>query len=226
MICRFKIIIRYQDNCFSSSSSFNQSLSVFKWKNSYGIIFFLTSYTDVYFFLFLSKVIKLWIELPWPDNLSNTHGNARELFRPYWVSSAVYTMISTTGDRTSDHVLQSRNWAISPYPKQVTPNLFVRVIARPINLTVSCKLHPYSLQRAQSPTGARLPKRIKNTHLRNSYKELMLLLRLNKLNLKSQLYFLFETVIPKTISVMHCFQWLPCQPSRGLNCFLSIEFPD
>ena len=37
-------------------------------------------------------------------------------------------------------------------------------IARPINLNVSCKSHPYTLQRTQSPSGPRLPKRIGNTH--------------------------------------------------------------
>ena len=43
------------------------------------------------------------------------------------------------------------------------------VISRPINLNVSCKLHPYSLQRTRSPPGPRLPKRIRNTHPRNYY---------------------------------------------------------
>ena len=39
------------------------------------------------------------------DHLRTTNGNIAELFRLYLVSSAVYTMISTTGDRTSDHRL-------------------------------------------------------------------------------------------------------------------------
>ena len=40
-------------------------------------------------------------------------------------------------------------------------------IVLPINLNVSCKLHPYYLQRTLSPPGPRLPKRIGNTNLRN-----------------------------------------------------------
>ena len=43
------------------------------------------------------------------------------------------------------------------------------VIAWPINLNVSCKLHPYSLQRTRSPPEPRLPKRIRNMHPRNYY---------------------------------------------------------
>ena len=38
------------------------------------------------------------------------------------------------------------DWANSPYHTEVTPNQLVMVIERPINLNVSCKLHPYSLQ--------------------------------------------------------------------------------
>ena len=43
------------------------------------------------------------------------------------------------------------------------------VIAWPINLNVSCKLHPYSLQRTRSPPEPLLPKRIRNTHSCNYY---------------------------------------------------------
>ena len=43
------------------------------------------------------------------------------------------------------------------------------VIARPLDLNVSCKLHLYSLQRTRSPPEPRLPKRIRNTHPRNYY---------------------------------------------------------
>ena len=37
------------------------------------------------------------------------------------------------------------------------------VFARPINLNVFCKLHPYSLQRNRSPPGPHIPQRIRNT---------------------------------------------------------------
>ena len=43
------------------------------------------------------------------------------------------------------------------------------VIVRPIDLNVSCKLHPYSSQRTRSPPRPRLPKRIRNTRPRNYY---------------------------------------------------------
>ena len=43
------------------------------------------------------------------------------------------------------------------------------VIARPINPNMSCKLHPYSLQRTWSPQGPRLLRRIGNMHLRNYF---------------------------------------------------------
>ena len=40
------------------------------------------------------------------EHLRTTYGNTRQLFRPYHVSLAVYTVISTTSDRTSHHRLQ------------------------------------------------------------------------------------------------------------------------
>ena len=43
------------------------------------------------------------------------------------------------------------------------------VIAWPINLNVSCKLHLYSLQKTRSPLGPRLLRRIRNTHPLNYY---------------------------------------------------------
>ena len=62
------------------------------------------------------------------------------------------------------------NWATSSYRTQVTSNQLVMVIARPNNLNVSCKLHPYSFQRTRSPHhGPRLPKKLRNTHRRNYY---------------------------------------------------------
>ena len=65
--------------------------------------------------------------------------------------------------------MHSRNSTTEPYGIHVMPNQLVMVIARPINLNVSWKSHPYSLQRTRSPPGPRLPKRNRNTHLRNYY---------------------------------------------------------
>ena len=61
------------------------------------------------------------------------------------------------------------HWASNPNRTQVMLNQIVMVIARPINLNVSCKLHPPSLQRTLSPPGSRRPRRIGNTHPRNYY---------------------------------------------------------
>ena len=56
---------------------------IFEWRNSYHIL-----------------------DLPWPENPASTYmriRNTDQLFRPYEVSSAVYTVISTTGDQTNNH---------------------------------------------------------------------------------------------------------------------------
>ena len=82
-------------------------------------------------------------------------------------------MISTTGDRTSDHRMQSRNSTTEPShtsdakkkKQKKKKKKLVIVIARPINLNVSCKLHPYTLQRTRSP-----PWWIGNTHLQKDWK--------------------------------------------------------
>ena len=42
-------------------------------------------------------------------HLRTTYRTTGQLFQPYLVSSAVYTMISTTGDWTSNHRMQSPN---------------------------------------------------------------------------------------------------------------------
>ena len=55
----------------------------------------------------LTKLI--WGEDLFLNLIKTTNRNTGQLFRPYYVSSAVHTTISTTGDQTSDHRLQSRN---------------------------------------------------------------------------------------------------------------------
>ena len=117
----------------------------------------------------------MWIELPQPENSANTCAwltetpdSCFDLIRSH---QQCYTVISPTGDRTSDHRMHSRNSTTEP-SAQVTSNQLVRVIARLINLNVSCKLHPYSLQRTRSPPGPRLPRRIGNTYPRNYYKRM------------------------------------------------------
>ena len=47
-------------------------------------------------------------------HLCVTLGTTRQLFQPYQVWSTVYTMISTTGDRISDHRMHNRNSTAEP----------------------------------------------------------------------------------------------------------------
>ena len=62
---------------------------------------------SVPFFYSLSRGINIvnWITMTRKsaEHLPTIYGNTRLLFWPYKVSSAVYTVISTIGDRTSDH---------------------------------------------------------------------------------------------------------------------------
>ena len=85
--------------------------------------------------------------------------NTEQLFRPYWVSAALYTIISATGDRTNNHSIQK--------PKLPLGHRFMSYIsdaeltshgdnARPLDLM--CLEGTYSLQRTQPPPELRLPK--------------------------------------------------------------------
>ena len=78
----------------------------------------------------------------------------------------MYTVISYTGvvPATTDCRAETLRLTNTPYRTQVAPNQLVMVIARPINVNLSCKLHPYPLQKTRSPPGPRLPRRIGNTH--------------------------------------------------------------
>ena len=75
----------------------------------------------------------------------------------------MYTVISTTGDRTSDRRVETLQLSQRSISHTSDAILASHGNAWPINLNVSCKLHPYSLQRTQSPPGPCLPKRIGNT---------------------------------------------------------------
>ena len=56
------------------------------------------------------------------EHLRTTYGNNWPLFRPYQISSVVYTVISTAGDEPAIAEPKLYNWANSPYRTQVTPN--------------------------------------------------------------------------------------------------------
>ena len=120
-------------------------------------------------FYFLSRGITLWIELPWPAN-TYTRKHWTAVLTLLGLISSVYCDLRHWRLNQRPQIAEPKfnNWATSPYA-QVMPNQLVMVIAWPINLNVSCKLHLYSLQRTWLPPGPRLPKRIRNTHSRNYY---------------------------------------------------------
>ena len=70
------------------------------------------------------------------EHLRTIYRNTGQLFWPYKVSSAVYTVIPTTADRTSDHRLQCQNSTTEPPVSDTTHStfwhieaiLFVRII--------------------------------------------------------------------------------------------------
>ena len=130
----------------------------------------------IFLVFFLSTGIILWIELPWPENLANTYAQHRETLDCYfdlirshqqcipW-SPPLEIELATINYRAE--TLQLSQLIISPTRdakwRQITNH------AQPINLNVSYKLHPYTLQRTRSSSGPRLPKRIRYTLQRNYY---------------------------------------------------------
>ena len=112
-----------------------------------------------------------WIELPRPENPANTcmwHtetlDSCFDLIRSHqqcilW-SPPLEIQAATTECRAKTLPLSH-----SPHRTQVMPNQLVMVIAWPINLNVSCKLHLYSLQRTWSSP----PKKGKCTSLSFSW---------------------------------------------------------
>ena len=54
-----------------------------------------------------------WIIMTWKSG-KHFHATYSQLFRPSYVSSAVHTLISTTGDRTSNQRKQNRNSTTGP----------------------------------------------------------------------------------------------------------------
>ena len=125
--------------------------------------------------MFIFKVKKSFFEL----NYQKIQRTPTHDIRKHWkvistllgLISSVYSDLHHWRSNQRPQIAEPKfyNWANSSFCTQVTPNQLVIVIARPINLNVSCKLHPYSLQRTRSPPGPRLPKRIRNTKTRNYY---------------------------------------------------------
>ena len=81
----------------------------------------------------------------------------------YWTAvSTLLCLISSVyhdlphwrlNQRQQNVELKDYHWATNSYCTQVMPNQQVMVIVRPINLNVSHKLYPYSLQRTRSSPG-------------------------------------------------------------------------
>ena len=120
---------------------------------------------------------KKWWKLNYHDQ--KIHRTPMHDIREHWTAVSTLLGLISSMYRNLHHwrsnqgpkiaVPKLYNWATSSYHTQVTPNKLVMVIARPNNLNVSCKLHPYSFQRTRSPPGPRLPKKLRNTHPRNYY---------------------------------------------------------
>ena len=61
----------------------------------------------IYVISYLIGGINVILELSWLENRANTYmRNTEQLFRPYWVLSAVHIVISTSGDRTNNHSME------------------------------------------------------------------------------------------------------------------------
>ena len=67
------------------------------------IIIYHIHYVQTIRIIFGLIYIDILIKLPRLENPANTYiRNTEQVFQPYWVSSAVHTVISTTRDRTSN----------------------------------------------------------------------------------------------------------------------------
>ena len=98
-------------------------------------------YMYIYIYIYSSIYTCIYIKLNYHDRkirqaLRATNRNTGQLFRPYYVSSAVYTMNSSGGDRTSDHRMQSRNyhWVTGQHRTQALLNQLVMVNTRTLYL--------------------------------------------------------------------------------------------
>ena len=115
----------------------------------------------------------MWIEIPRPENLTNNFARHTEALDSCFdlIRSHQQRIQRSPSPEIEPATAQPKlcHWDNSPHRTQVVPKLLLMVIARPINLNVSGKLHPYSLQRTRLPPGPRLPRRIENMHSSNWY---------------------------------------------------------
>ena len=126
----------------------------------------------------------MWIKLPRPENPVNTCTRHKEtldscfnLIRSHQKHLPISPSLEIKPATIETKLYQ---WATNSLRTEVTSNHLAMVIAWPINLNVSCKLHPYSLQRIRSPPRPRLPRRIRNTHPRNYNLKVIIIWCVNK----------------------------------------------
>ena len=120
------------------------------WRNFVPI---LKIYKACTFFFF--KVQELYCELNYYDQ--KIRRRLAHDIRKHWTAvSIILSLISglyrdlsnwKSNQRPQNAEPKLYNWAISQHRIQVMLNHQVMVIGRPINLNVTCKLHPYTLQK-------------------------------------------------------------------------------
>ena len=105
---------------------------------------------------FLSRGITLWLNY----HVQKIRRTPTHDIRKQWAAiSTVLGLICrdlpswSSNQRSQNAEPKLYHWANSPHHTQVMPNQLVIVIARLIYLNMSCKLHPYSLQRTRSLVG-------------------------------------------------------------------------
>ena len=171
---------------------------------------------------FLSWGIILWIELLWPENRANTCVQHMEtldscfnLIRsnqqcipcfPHWRSN----------QQPQNMEQKFYHIAISPHHAQVIPNQLVMAIECPGKLNVSCKLHPYSLQRTWSSWGPHLLRSIGNTHPLDYYNlkgkdiDVHFLFKVEKLYCEFNSLYIYIYILSSIDRLFHCITTHQC----------------
>ena len=125
-----------------------------------------------------NKIGTLWIESPWAENpvfscVRHTEplDSCFDLIRSH-LMFIPWSLRWRTNQRPQNAEPKLYHLAFGSHHTQAMPNQLVMAIVRPINLNMSCKLFPYTLQRSMLPPGPRLPNRIGNTRPCNYYNNL------------------------------------------------------
>ena len=76
--------------------------------------------TSIYIYIYIRAYIHIYIKLPWPENPANMR-HTEQQFRPYWVSAAVHTVISTSW--RSNQRRQNAETELIPMGRQFIPHI-------------------------------------------------------------------------------------------------------